>query len=253
MIVLVAAGRNIGRPTGMKIDLSGRRTVVTGGSRGIGRAIALGLAEAGRVGVGLRLRCQGPRPGARRDRRARGCGARAGLRHRRSGGAVGLYRRGRRRRSAASTSWCATPRGSALATTRPAGSAASMSICSVRRARSGRPCRISRKAAAAPSSIFHRSRGSAPRPARPLTARCKSGDHVVHTERSGRAGDKGHPGQLRRTGVDRISLAARGSGRRRIIRGFTARSCAVSRSAGSAIQRRSPMSSSSSPRRSPTG
>ena len=36
-----------GMPTGMKIDLSGKRAVVTGGSRGIGRAIALGYAAAG--------------------------------------------------------------------------------------------------------------------------------------------------------------------------------------------------------------
>lgn len=33
--------------TGMEIDLSGRTAVVTGGSRGIGRAIALGFADAG--------------------------------------------------------------------------------------------------------------------------------------------------------------------------------------------------------------
>src|SRR5215210_1380662 len=32
---------------GMKIDLAGKRAVSTGGSRGIGRAIALGCAEAG--------------------------------------------------------------------------------------------------------------------------------------------------------------------------------------------------------------
>ena len=33
--------------TAMKIDLSGKRAVVTGGSRGLGRAIALGMAASG--------------------------------------------------------------------------------------------------------------------------------------------------------------------------------------------------------------
>src|ERR1700730_1604393 len=36
----------------MKIDISGRRAVVAGGSRGIGRAIALAFAEAG-AGVSI--------------------------------------------------------------------------------------------------------------------------------------------------------------------------------------------------------
>ena len=161
----------IGRPRGMKIDLSGKRAVVTGGSRGIGRAIALGAAEAG-ASVSVCARGADGLAPVRDAIAAHGRhGARAGLRRRRPAGAVRLYRRGGRGARRHRHPGRATPRALAPPTTRPAGRAASMSICWVRRARSGRPCRHIEKAAAARSSIFPRSRGSALRRARCPTAR----------------------------------------------------------------------------------
>ena len=164
----------------MKIDLSGKRAVVTGGSRGIGRAIALVSPKPARryrsapAAPTASRRCarRSPRTASRRMRRP------ATSPTRRRCPPISMQPP---RRSAASMSWCATPRGSAQATTRPAGSAASMSICWARRARSGRPCRISKRRRRRDHQHFVDlgARRLGPHAA---LRRGKGGDHVEYTQ-----------------------------------------------------------------------
>ena len=59
----------------MHIDLKGKRAVVMGGSKGIGRSIALGLARGRRGGLDLRTRAGRHRRDGGRDQGARRGGA----------------------------------------------------------------------------------------------------------------------------------------------------------------------------------
>ena len=89
----------------MSFDFTGKRAVICGGSRGIGRAIALGFAQAGGA-VSICARGADTLEQTRQEIAAFGhAGACRILRPRRCRGDQALYRRCRRQRWAGSTCW----------------------------------------------------------------------------------------------------------------------------------------------------
>src|ERR1700738_5014779 len=104
----------------MKIDISGRRAVVAGGSRAIGRALALAFAEAG---AGVSICARGADALATtRDEIARHAGvAHAAVCDLSHAAAIPRYIGERPMPSAVSTYSSTMPRGSGPATTKPDG------------------------------------------------------------------------------------------------------------------------------------
>ena len=156
----------------MNIDLTGKRAVVAGGSRGIGRAIALTFAEAG---AGVSICARGTEALARRETTSPGTAT-----PRMPRPAISpmpppfrAISRRRRARSAASTSWSTMLRALAPATTRPAGRRAFRSICWRPCGRRVRPCPTSKNPMRERLSTSRRFRGFAPRPAPRLMERSR--------------------------------------------------------------------------------
>ena len=164
-----------------------------------------------------------------------------------------LHRRRRPRRSAASTSWSTTPPASAPATTRPAGSAASTIdlLATVRAIRAARAVLEAQGAGVDHQHLVDL--GHARLGPHPALRRGQGGGDPIHPERGGGAGAQGHPGQLHRARLDRIPRRQLGKAQGPTTRGSTMRSCAASRSAGSAVPRRWRRWPPSSPRRWPVG
>ena len=112
----------------MKIDLTGKRAIVAGGSRGIGRAIALAFADCG-AHVSICARGAETLAAARSEIAAKGVTAHAAPCDLADGEAVARYVAEAVGRSAGSTSWSTMRPALAPAMTRRGGRKASRSIC----------------------------------------------------------------------------------------------------------------------------
>jgi len=146
----------------MKIDITGRRAIVAGGSRGIGRAIALAFAEAG-AGVSICARGAEALAATRDDIARHGGIAHAGVCDLSDAAAVPCYIEEAAGALGASTFLSTTPRVSGPVMTRLAGPSAFRWICWRRSGRAGRRFPSSKNPVLAPSLTSRRFPGSAPR------------------------------------------------------------------------------------------
>ncbi len=236
----------------MAFDFSGKRAVVCGGSRGIGRSIALGLA-AGRCRR-LDLRPRRRDAGSRRAARSRSSAT-----PRMPASAISpMARRSaatspmRRRRWAASTSWSTTRRAS-VRRDDEAGWAVSIAVdmmAIVHATQAALPFLKEAK-----GSVVNTSSISALRHGGAAAAlwRDQGGGDPLHRDAGGDVCEGRHPRERRRTWLDRVSRRRLGPAQERQSRTSTTRSCAPSRSAGWAIPRKWRTWCCSSPRRSRPG
>ena len=190
----------------MSFDFTGKRVLVAGGSRGIGRAIALNFAAAGAAVGDLRARQRGAGGGARRHRAPRPAGACDGLRpgrcrrHRRLGAGRGRGA-GRHRRAGEQRLGLRHGRRRGRLGGRPVGG------------RDGHGALLARRAALAAARRCRRRGQHHPPlvdlglPAVDALGRLcggEGGDEQLHRQPGGDAVPRGHPRQRHRAGLDRV-------------------------------------------------